>query len=74
MFDLNKQWITMECPNCGYQDDIQMIDVKTEKTVFCHNCKKMITLHDADASVHSGVKRINNKFKELENLFKNFGK
>jgi Zn ribbon nucleic-acid-binding protein len=50
----------MECPKCGYQDEIQLIDAKTEKTVFCHNCKCQIKLYDNEASVHSGIDSMNN--------------
>ncbi len=74
MFDLNKNWITIECPNCSYQDEIQLIDVKTKKTVFCHNCKIKINLLDGDASVHTGVNNINEAFDKINKLFKNFGK
>lgn len=74
MFDLNNTWITIECPNCNYQDEIQLIDAKTEKLIFCNNCKVSIQLKDDNSSVHSGIKGINNAMKDLENLLKNFGK
>ena len=67
-------WVDMECPKCGYPDVIQLIDAKTEKTVFCHNCKINIKLTDSDASVHSSVNSINNALNELDNIFKNLGK
>lgn len=33
MINLNQTWIEIECPKCGYQDQIQLIDAKTEKTI-----------------------------------------
>lgn len=74
MIDFNYIWIDIECPKCKYQDEIQLIDSKTEKSIFCNNCKSIIQLHDSDGSVHTGVESINNAVKDLEDLFKNFGK
>lgn len=69
MFDLNYLWVTVECPRCHYKDEMQLIDVKNEVVVFCHNCKTSIQLIDDSASVHSGISGIN---KALDDLFKNF--
>lgn len=74
MIDFNKIWVDFECPKCHYSDEIQLIDAKTEKTIFCHNCKVSITLIDENASVHSGVNNMNNALNDLEKMFKNFEK
>jgi len=74
MIDFNKMWIDFECPNCGYIDEVQMIDVKTEKKVFCHNCKIIIELIDSDASTHSSIDSMTNALKDFEKTLKNFGK
>ncbi len=74
MFNLNKTWIDFNCPNCRYINTIQLIDAKTERTVYCHNCKSSIKLIDGDASYHKGIQKINDSMKQLENLFKNFSK
>lgn len=74
MFDLSKEWITFKCPKCKYQDDIQLIDIKTEKVIYCPNCKISIQLKDHDASVHGSIDSMNAMMKNLQNLFKNFGK
>lgn len=70
MFDLSKVWIDYQCPNCDYQDEIQLIDAKSEKVVFCHNCKIQIQFQDSDASVHTGIATINKAAEELANIFK----
>lgn len=72
--NFNKIWVNFECPSCNYSDEVQLIDVKTEKTIYCHNCKICILLKDADASVHSGINKMNNALKKIDDLFKNFGK
>ncbi len=74
MIDLNYTWVDMECPSCGYQDEVQLVDVKTEKTVYCHNCKESIMLLDNEASVHHGIEAINSSINKLEKAFKIFGK
>ncbi len=51
MIDFNKTWVDLECPRCGYSDMVQLLDAKTEKEVFCHNCKNRILLQDDNASV-----------------------
>lgn len=74
MFDLDMTWVEVECPNCGYSVDIQLLDAKTERTIYCHNCKINLELKDSEASVHSGLDSINKAFKEFEKTLKNFGK
>ncbi|MDH6304356.1 uncharacterized Zn finger protein (UPF0148 family) [Parabacteroides sp. PF5-5] len=74
MFDLDEIWIDVNCPKCNYLFEIQMIDARLEKKVYCPNCKITIKLQDKDASVHTSVKDINNALQELNkslnNLFK----
>jgi len=72
MIDLNQTWIDFECPKCGYSDMIQLVDVRSEKIVFCHNCKISIELSDSEASVHQGIESIHRSLKQLENLINNF--
>ncbi|MBI5539674.1 MAG: hypothetical protein HY951_06415 [Bacteroidia bacterium] len=74
MINLNYTWISINCPKCSYEFDIQLIDAKSEKNVYCHNCKLTIRLQDSEASVHTGIDSVNNAMKEVENIFKNFGK
>jgi len=74
MIDFKEIWIDFECPNCGFQIEVQLIDVKTEKTVFCHNCKANILLSDNEASTHTGIENMNKALYELEKTIKNFGK
>lgn len=70
--DFNFIWIDIDCPNCGYLDSVQMIDIKTEKLIFCHNCKITVQIHDMDASAHNVVNDGNKLLSELDELFKIF--
>jgi len=74
MFDLENMWIEIKCPSCHYQIDIQLVDVKSENVIFCHNCKMSIQLKDDNASTHSGSQKINSALKQIDQLFKNFGR
>jgi transcription elongation factor Elf1 len=74
IFNLNYNWIDFECPNCSYQNDAQLVDVKTEKVLFCNNCKIDIQLRDSEASTHVTIDNVNEAFKQLERTLKNFGK
>ena len=74
MIDFNYIWVDIECPRCNYQDEIQLIDAKTEKIIFCNNCKCSIQLQDSDASVHNGIENINNALQQFDDIFKSFGK
>lgn len=70
MINIDYIWIEIYCPKCQYQIDVQLIDVKNEKTIFCHNCKININLIDKEASTHKGVENINTSLKNLEKQFK----
>jgi Zn ribbon nucleic-acid-binding protein len=74
MFDFNYTWVDFICPKCGYQDQIQLIDVKTEKLIFCNNCKISIHLIDNEASVHRSIENINQAINGLVSTFKKLGK
>ncbi len=74
MFDFNFQWIDFNCSKCKYQIHTQIIDVKNECIVYCHNCKTSIKLKDESASSHKSIKNINKAFNELNKTLKNFGK
>lgn len=74
MIYFDKIWMNIECPKCGYQVDFQLIDAKTERKIYCHNCKTQIQLTDSEASVHTGIDKMTKSLKELENTIKNFGK
>ena len=65
-------WIELQCPNCNYKAEVQLIDVKCERQHICYNCKSLIRLTDMDSSVHNGIKSINKALSDLKKSFKNF--
>jgi uncharacterized Zn finger protein len=66
MINFYTTWLEINCPKCSYQIDIQLIDVRDEITVFCHNCKTNIQLFNEDASVDTGIAKINQTMKDLD--------
>jgi endogenous inhibitor of DNA gyrase (YacG/DUF329 family) len=40
------------CPRCGYEFDVQIIDVRIERRVHCPNCKVAVDLRDESASMY----------------------
>jgi len=71
-FNLGQEWIEMQCPNCTYSIEVQLIDFRLQSTIFCNNCKYSIALVDSEASVHTSVAAIDQTHKDLLNIFKNF--
>lgn len=74
MFNIENHWIEIECPNCNYQIDIQLIDLKNENIVYCHSCKRTIQLEDKNASTHTSLKEIDDVLDDLKKVFKNLVK
>ena len=74
MIDFNLIWVDINCPKCKYGIQVQLVDVKNETVVNCHNCKSSIQLKDNEASSHQGIRDINQAFEELTKTLKNLGK
>lgn len=74
MLLLDNTWISFNCPKCQYLNDVELIDVKTEREFFCHNCKVKVVLKDYEALTHTSIDKVNSSIKELEKLFKKLGK
>jgi len=70
MLNLKNIWVDVGCTNCKYEFDIRLIEVKLQSKVFCHNCKSTIQLIDQDASVYTGMKKIEDQFNKLLTIFK----
>lgn len=73
-FNFDHEWIEFNCPHCSYINEIQLLDAKCEKTVFCPNCKFSIKLIDSEASVHTSIESTKKAIKEFEKALKNLGK
>ncbi len=74
MINLDTAWIDFNCPNCSYICEVQLIDAKTEKLVYCHNCKTQLQLRDKDSSVHAGIDEVHEALREFEKSIKKLTK
>ena len=63
-------FLTLPCPKCNYEVDVELLSVRLEATTFCPCCKVTIRLIDADASAHGAQEEIKSALKDLENQLK----
>lgn len=74
MIDLHAISMEIHSPYCGDSFTIQLINIKLERIVICHNCKADICLKDTDSSISRGMEDINRELIALENIIKKIGK
>ena len=62
---LDGLFINLECPNCDYGMDVELLSVQLQETVFCPCCKVTIELVDADASVYASQRELDSAMNGL---------
>ena len=67
---LDRLFVNVYCPNCGYGMDVQVLSVRLEATIFCPCCKTSIRLVDEGASVHGAQEEMNLALKNLQHELK----
>ena len=67
---LDGLFVDVDCPNCGYGTDVEVLSVRLEATIFCPCCKSSIHLVDADASVHGAQEEVDLALKDLQRELK----
>ena len=60
-------FVSMPCPSCGYEVDVELLSVRLEERVFCPCCKIRIQLIDDDANVFGAQERVEAAFEDLKN-------
>ena len=60
------QLIDVNCPNCDYSLEIQLVDVRTQTYRRCPCCRWLIRLQDGGGSTFGALKDIDNAFNNLE--------
>ncbi len=73
MFDLGKEKIDFNCPNCNRKHTVLLNDVSRRGSIHC-GCGSNISLNDSNGSVKKGISDINSSLKKLEDAFKRFGR
>ena len=69
MFDIGKEMIEFECPQCRKKLKATLNDVSSGKSIYCSSCKTKIHT-SADASAKRSVDSINKSLKNLEKTIK----
>ena len=67
---IDRLFVNVDCPNCGYGVDVQILSVRLESTIFCPCCKISIQLVDEEASVHGAQEEMDLAFKNLQRELK----
>ena len=67
-------FLTLDCPNCDYGMDVEILSVRLETMTLCPCCKLAIQLVDADASVHGAQEKIGSALNDLEDQLKELNK
>ena len=70
MDPFDRLFVTLECPNCDYGMDVQLLSIRLETTTFCPCCKATIQLVDTDASLHGAQEDVESAMKDLESELK----
>lgn len=73
MFDLGKEKISINCPQCGGHHTVTLNKVTSNESIYCP-CGTTIHLQDKDGSVNNSTRSINNDFRDLENTMRNLGR
>lgn len=73
MIDIRKEKIDFPCPDCGKNVKATLEQVAREDTVKC-SCGQDIKLTDKDGGAKKSIRKMDEAFKDLEKVFKKFGK
>ena len=59
-------FVSVPCPSCGYEVDIELLSVRLQERVFCPCCKIRIQLIDHDATVFGSQVKVEAAFEDLK--------
>ena len=68
------QFIILDCPNCGYGADVELMSARLQREIFCPCCKITIKMIDPDASAYAAQKDIYAAIDDLQREFKKISK
>ena len=59
-------FVSVPCPSCDYEVDIELMSVRLQERVFCPCCKIRIQVIDHDATVFRSQEKIEVAFEDLK--------
>jgi transcription elongation factor Elf1 len=74
MFDLSKEKIDFNCPECGRNNVVTLSQVANQATITCIGCRERINLKDNGGSARRTINDSNKAMRDLESAFKKLGK
>ena len=74
MFDLAKELLEIECPQCSYVFDIQYLDVSCQVRRECPCCRIRIHFIEPDGSVSGSIQDVGSAFREFDKTLRSRSK
>lgn len=71
---LDRTFIDVPCPRCGYPVEVQILDIRLQSRVFCPSCKVGIQLIDEGASTDVGLRQIDSALEDLNKMIERMGR
>ena len=68
--EILESWIEIPCPRCGYELEVQFMDVATQVRRWCPCCRVRIALVDEGGSVHGALADVQAAMDGLERMLK----
>lgn len=72
--ELLRHWVDVPCPVCGYQFDVQLLDVRVQAYKRCPCCRVRIHLIDEGGSTFGALETINNAMSHFEQALGRLGR
>jgi phage FluMu protein Com len=71
---LDDAFVDISCPRCGYIRDVEFLDVRLERRIFCPACKAVIELKDGGASVDASFESVDRAMGDLMKTLDKLGR
>jgi Zn ribbon nucleic-acid-binding protein len=67
---MRRHWVTVQCPACGFENDVQMGQASLNERVLCSGCHMTIQLVDKDVSTVVTTKAAARAMDDLQEALK----
>jgi hypothetical protein len=72
-YELLQQLIEIQCPECEYEFEIQMLDIRVQAYKLCPCCRVRIHLVDAGGSTFGALEAVDDAMRQLERTLRRLG-
>jgi len=69
MFDLLETKITLNCPECDFENEVVLKQVSKEEEIICTGCLQTIKLKDNDKSTSAAAEGLKKSLDDLKKVF-----